>query len=131
MRYSAHAGLIPAVVILTAGVALWTAAEASAVRLPTPVEARAITAATKQALASDSGISASRIKVSFIRVSTVDRRFARADAETPGVTPAVVVLVRRANGWAVRTYGTASAGCSLPLNVRVDLWLENCRGSYP
>lgn len=104
---------------------------ALAARAPTTKERRAIAAAAKRS-AETQGVRG-QFKVRRIRVSTVDRRWARASllptrAHRGDFDAASAVFRRRGGRWALRTLGTAGTGCVVPRKaVRRDLRLDCIR----
>lgn len=88
-------------------VAIGAAQEAQASRAPTDAEASAIRAAVER-FAARPGPPAPRAKVTRVRVSTVNGRYAIAKVRTGGPAKATAILARNGQGrWRVVTYGTA------------------------
>ena len=116
--------------LVSLAVCLVVAAPASAVRLATPAEAKAIRAAIHTYVDCCTAVDWTKVKIGTVRVGTVNRRYGRADLYASNIGGETVVLLRTARGWKVARSGSADLGCGLPIVVRVDLWLE-CNGRIP
>jgi hypothetical protein len=124
-------------VVAAAGVFVaLTGAAADCARLPRANEARAIRAAILNEIRTSTDIDPAKVRVTMVRVGTVDQRYARAEIPPiPNEAEGALFVLRRPSStstvWRVLNYGTSSVGCGVPLRVRVDLWLDNCQGRYP
>ncbi len=99
-----------------------TATAGQAVRLPTRTEANAVRVAIRSYVECCTAITQpDRVKATVLRVSTVDRRYGRADLDAPGIGRELVILRRNLAGWKVVRSGTSDVGCGSPLRVRRPL----------
>jgi hypothetical protein len=122
------------VAVLAAGVAAHTAAAALNARAPTPSERlRLVQVVRIYVDTSDCCAVIRRIKITRIRVSTVDTRWAEIDLQAweqngtdIGAASAVLHRGFLTGKWSVRYFGSDGVVCAAPLRVRRDLKLT-CR----
>jgi hypothetical protein len=111
------------IALLAAAVA--AAAPATAKRRPTSVERRAIVAAVDHFLRFEASRGYRDSHVTTVRVSTANRRWARANTSSPTVGRASAILeLTRTKGWRVRNFGVHRVQCiaEAPRAVKLDLY---------
>jgi hypothetical protein len=111
------------VALLAAAVA--TTAPAAAKRRPTSGERTAIVTVVKHFLRFEASRGYRDNRVTTVRVSTANRRWARANTSSPTVGRASAILeLTRTKGWRVRNFGVHRVQCiaEAPRAVKLDLY---------
>jgi hypothetical protein len=90
-------------------------------RPPTPTERSAIRAAMAAFIEMPGSPAASDNRVTRIRVSTVNARFASAATNSPTAGPAVAILKKRGSTWKVISFGSDTPCSAAPRNALIDL----------
>ena len=88
---------------------------------PTPAERAGIVAGVRKEFC-DQPVVCAKLRLSRIRLSKTDRRWAAANYAAPGTQSGYAVLHREGTQWRVVDYGTADVGCSsAPAKALYDL----------